>query len=171
MRALLVTGPPGVGKTATLARLMGRLEADDVRFAAVEVETLALVHPWPDDDAAFDHLGFIARSFEQRGYPLLLTSATVTDAEYLRRLRAALPTDDVLVVRLEARPETLRARIEEREPPDWVGLPRLLEAATELAGAMRLLPDVDLVLDTEAGDVDDVVSAIHGRLELSGLHR
>ena len=164
MRALLLTGPPGVGKTTTLTRLMGRLEADDVRFAAVEVEALALVHPWPDDDAAFDHLGFVARSFARRGYPLLLLSATVTDTEYLSRLRAALPPADLLVVRLEAQPEALRERLERREPPDWVGLARLLDAATELAGTMRSLPDVDLVLDTESLDVDDVVSAVYHRL-------
>ncbi|MCW2990192.1 MAG: hypothetical protein JWM73_786, partial [Solirubrobacterales bacterium] len=103
MRALLLTGPPGAGKTATLTALMGRLEADDVRYAAVEVEALALVHPWPDDDAAFDHLAFVAGSFGLRGYPLLLASATVTDLEYLRRVRAALPGDDLLFVCLTAR--------------------------------------------------------------------
>jgi broad-specificity NMP kinase len=162
---MLLTGPPGAGKTTTLTRLMGSLEADGVRYAAVEVEALALVHPWPDDDAAFDHLRFVAHSFAGRGYPLLLTSATVTDARYLDRVRDALPTDDVLIVRLTARPETLRARISEREPADWVGLLRLLDAAQELAGAMIALPDVDIVLDTETDDVDQIVADIRHALQ------
>jgi hypothetical protein len=164
MRVLLLTGPPGSGKTATLTALMGRLEADDVRHAAVEVEALALVHPWPDDDAAFEHLELVAASFERRGYPLLLITATVTDRLYLERLRAALPTDDLVTVRLCAPPEVLRVRITRREPRDWVGLPRLLDAAAELAASMTTLPDVDLVLDTEAQGVAQVVSRIAERV-------
>src|SRR4051794_27101280 len=142
MRALVLTGPPGSGKTTTLTALMGRLEADDVRYAAVEVEALALVHPWPDDEAAFDHVRYLAASFERRGYPLLLTSATVTDCAYLARLREALPDDDLLIVRLTAPADVLQTRIAAREPPNWIGLPRLLAAAEALAASMSELPDV-----------------------------
>jgi len=164
MRALVLTGPPGAGKTTTLTRLMGSLEASRVRYAAVEVEALALVHPWPDDDAGFDHLRFVAHSFARRGYPLLLASATVTDTRYLERVLAALPTADVLVVRLTAPAKVLQDRIRRREPADWVGLPRLLDAAQDLARAMTALPDVDLVLDTEAEGVDQIVETIRGAL-------
>lgn len=160
MRALLLTGPPGAGKTTALTALMGRLEADDRSYAAVEVEALALVHPLPDDDAAFEHLGVVARSFARRGYPLLLVAATVTDSSYLERVRAALPVDDLLLVRLTAPADVLRARISRREPPGWVGLRRLLEATARLAESMPALPDVDLVLDTETAALEDVVSSI-----------
>jgi hypothetical protein len=68
-----------------------------VRYAALELEALSLVHPWPDDDAAFEHFRLVTSSFERRGYLLLLTSATVTDSAYLARLRAALPTDELLL--------------------------------------------------------------------------
>jgi broad-specificity NMP kinase len=164
MRTLVLTGPPGAGKTATLTALMGSLEAEDVSYAAVEVEALALVHPWPDDDAAFDHVRCVASSFERRGYPLLLVTATVTDASYLERLRAALPGDDMVLVLLTAAPSLLQARITRREPADWVGLPRLLAAASQLAEAMSTLPDVQLVLDTERLDLADVVAAVRDRL-------
>jgi adenylylsulfate kinase-like enzyme len=164
VRALLLTGPPGAGKTTTLTRLMGHLEAHGLAYAAVEVEALALVHPWPDDDAAFEHLRFVAGSFARRGYPLLLTSATVVDLDYLERTRAALPTDDVLTVRLEAPAEVLRDRLVRREPPDWVGLPRLLDAVTGIAQTMLTLPGVDLVVDTEAHSADEVVAMIAGAL-------
>src|SRR3954452_7293419 len=83
MCALVLTGAPGAGKTTTLTALMGRLEAAGARFAAVEVEALALVHPWADDDAAFEHLAFVAASFARRGYRLLLASATVRGPAYL----------------------------------------------------------------------------------------
>src|SRR5688572_29888597 len=62
VRVLVITGAPGAGKTTLLTSLAGVLEAGDVPFAAVEVEALSLVHPWPDDDAAFEHLAYVARS-------------------------------------------------------------------------------------------------------------
>jgi len=149
VRVILLTGPPGAGKTTVFESLMGLLEADGCRFAAVELEALALVHPWPDDDAAFRHLEFVTGSFLERGYPLLIVSATIEDADYLRRLLDALPSDDVFLVRLEAPAELLRDRLIKREPADWVGLPRLLDAAGRLAQSSGDLPGVDLVLSTE----------------------
>jgi ABC-type lipoprotein export system ATPase subunit len=74
---VLLTGPPGAGKTTLMTALMGLLEADDVSYAAFEVEALALVHPRPDDAAAFEHVEFVADSFHRRGYPLLLMTATI----------------------------------------------------------------------------------------------
>ncbi len=156
----MLTGPPGTGKTTVLTALMNLLEADDVRYAAVEVEALALVHPWPDDDAAFAHLEFVAGSFRRRGYPLLVVCATVVDDAYLARLRGALASDDVLLVGLDAPAAVLRERIARREPPDWVGLPRLLDAAETLAGSAAALSGVDLVLSTVDAEPAHVAASI-----------
>lgn len=160
MRVVLLTGPPGVGKTTVLAALMNRLEADDVRFAALEVEALALVHPWPDDAAAFTNLRLVSESFAQRGYPFLLVCATITDTEYLARLLASLPSEDVLAVRLEAPPEVLRERVTRREPPDWVGLPRLLAATVTLSDAIAALPGFDLVFSTSDTEPKAVAATV-----------
>jgi broad-specificity NMP kinase len=157
---VLLTGPPGAGKTTVLTALTDLLQAEDVRHAAVEVEALALVHPLPDDDAAFAHLKFVADSFRRRGYPWLLVSATVEDSPYLQRLLDALPSDDVLLVRLEAPTELLRERLTRREPPEWAGLPRLLEAADTLATSIAALPGVDLVFSTVDTDPRRVAVAI-----------
>jgi energy-coupling factor transporter ATP-binding protein EcfA2 len=165
VRVVVITGPPGAGKTTVLTALMGLLEADDVRFAAVEVEALALAHPWPDDDAAFDHLSYVAESFRRRGYPSLLVSATIENHGYLRRLLDALPSDDVALVGLHAPTALLRERITRREPPDWVGLPRLLEAADALAAATATLPGVDLVLSTDDADPRTLAAAVRDALQ------
>ena len=156
----MLTGPPGAGKTTVLTALIGLLEADGAPYAAVEVEALALVHPGPDDDAAFDHLAFVADSFRRRGYPSLIVGATIEDEAYLRRLLAALPSEDVVLVRLDAPAALLRERLTRREPPEWVGLPRLLEAAGTLATSIAALPGVDLVLSTVDADPRKVAAAI-----------
>jgi predicted kinase len=160
VRILLVTGPPGSGKTTVLERLTGILDAEGVSYAALELEALSLVNPLPDDDAAFAHLEFIARSFAERGYPNLLLTATVVDDDYLARLRAALPSDDIRIARLEAPTEVLLQRVREREPADWVGLPRLLEATAELAESIAALPGIDLVVRTAEGDPRELAASL-----------
>jgi hypothetical protein len=74
--------------------------------------------------------------------------ATATSADYLAAVLAAVAANDYLVVRLEADASTLRKRIIAREPAEWSGLPRLLDAADEIALLSRSL-DVHLVCSTE----------------------
>jgi len=164
VRALILIGPPGAGKTTVLIALMDLLTEADVRFAAVEVERLALVNPGPDDDAAFAHLQVLARSFGARGYPLLLVAATVASPDYLRRVLDPVNSDDPFVVRLDAAPPVLRERIERREPPEWSGLQRLLDAASALAAMHANLTGVDLVLSTENASPRTVAAAIQDAL-------
>ena len=144
---------------------MGLLEADDVRFAALELEALSLVHPWPDDDAAFDHLSYVAESFRRRGYPCLLVSATIENHAHLQRLLVELPSDDVKLVRLDAPPALLRERLTRREPPEWVGLPRLLEAAGAIATSIAALPGFHVVLSTEDADPRTLAVAVRDALQ------
>ena len=165
MRALILVGPPGAGKSSVLTTLTGLLTEDDVRHAAVEVEALALVHPWPDDDAAFAHLEAVAHSFRERGYPLLLVGATVENPEYLQRLVDGLGPVDPFLVRLDAPVPLLRERITRREPPEWTGLQRLLDAAGALSATRAALPGVDLVLSTENVHPRAVASVIRDALK------
>ena len=160
VRALILIGPPGAGKTTVLTALMDLLTVGNVRYAAFEVESLALVHPWPDDDAAFAHAEVLARSFGERGYPLLLVNATVESPEYLRRLLDAVAPDEHFLVRLDAPPALLRERITRREPPEWTGLQRLLDAVGALAAAHATLSGVDLSLSTADDDPTAIAAAI-----------
>jgi len=164
VQVVVITGAPGAGETSVLSALMGLLEADDIRFAAIELESLALVHPWPDDDVAFAHLAHVTESFRRRGYPRLLVTATIVDVGYSRRLREAVQSDDLTLVRLAAPPTLLRERIKRREPTEWVGLPRLLEAADTLATTIAMLPGVDIVLNTEDTEARTVAATLRDAL-------
>jgi hypothetical protein len=147
--AVVVIGPPGSGKTCVLAALHDVLADSDVAHAVIEVEALAWAHPPIEDGQSFRHLGSMCRAYEATGCQLLIVGATATSTDYLAGVVAAVAADDYLVVRLEADPFTLRARIIAREPAEWSGLPQLLDAVDEIALAARRLEDVHLVCSTE----------------------
>ena len=162
-------GPPGSGKTTVLAALHGALANDDVTHAAFEVEAVAWAHPEPSDDQSFRHVAALRALHVAAGRELLLCAATVTSAAYMRGLLAALEADERLVIALDAPAALLRRRIVEREPPSWSGLPRLLDAAGEIADSSRSLQGVDATFSTEDADPAQVAAAIRAlRPELLG---
>lgn len=166
MLAVVLTGPPGVGKTSVLTALSDALVLDDLRHAVIEVEALAWAHPALPDEQSRQHVETVCTLYEQAGYDLLLVGATLDSDERVRGLLDAVGAEEHLLVRLEAEPGTLRDRIVEREPEGWPGLPGLLEASRELAETMARLAGFDLVLSTES-DSPDTVAA---RIRATGHH-
>jgi energy-coupling factor transporter ATP-binding protein EcfA2 len=147
--AVVVIGPPGSGKTSVLTALHDMLADRDAGHAVIEVEAVAWAHPPPGDGQSFRHLESLCRTYEAAGCQLVVVGATATSADYLAAVLAAVVANDYLVVRLEADASTLRKRIIAREPAEWSGLPRLLDAADEIALASRSLEGVHLVCSTE----------------------
>ena len=170
MRAVLITGPPGSGKTSVLTALADALSEDDVPHAAVEVEALAWTHPALDDDRRHAHVRAVCA-----GHDLVLVGDTVETEAELARLLDAVGADEWFVVRLEAPPDVLAERIVAREPPGWAGL----EALVEHARAMPPVGGADLVLGTEGARAGDVAARIRAALPgrfgdtapVAGLHR
>jgi tRNA uridine 5-carbamoylmethylation protein Kti12 len=54
--AVVLTGPPGAGKTSVLTALVDALSDDDIAHAAVEVETLVWTHPALTDEQWARHV-------------------------------------------------------------------------------------------------------------------
>ena len=121
VRTVILTGPPGAGKTSVLTALSDSLVRGDVPHAAVELEAPRLGSPASDDEATFAHLQVLAASYGRRGYPLLLASATIERANGFRQLVDAAGVREWSLVRLEASstivetdgvaPESLATRI------------------------------------------------------------
>lgn len=154
MFAVLVLGPPGVGKTTVLTTLHDLLVEDGVEHAVVEVEALAWCYPPLADEPTFRQVQAVRDVYEQAGVvPLVVWGATITSQGYLARLIEVIAADACFVVRLEADPATLRSRIIEREPPGWSGLAQLLDASQVLAAS-------NLVLSTENGSASGVAESI-----------
>ena len=162
MFAVVITGPPGAGKTSVLTALVDALSDDDIAHAAVEVEMLVWTHPALTDEQWARHLRLACALYREAGHRLLLVAQTLeTDAD-VTELVDAVCAAEVFLVRLEAQPASLVRRIIEREPSSWSGLPGLVEHAQELAATMPRLADVDLVLSTEGERAEDVAARIRG---------
>ena len=160
MFALVLTGPPGAGKTSVLEALTDALTGEDVRHAAVEVEALTSAHPPLDDEQWVMPVEEICALYRRFGYDLLLVTATVERAEDLRDLVAAIAADAHVVVRLHAGPETLRRRIIDREPETFAELDELVAASARLAPVIAGLDGIALALSTEGRRPAEVAADI-----------
>ena len=154
MRALLITGPPGSGKTSVLTALTEALSDDDVPHAALEVEAIAWTHPGLEDEARLRHVRVNCALLRKAGHEVLLVGDTIETQDELAQLIEAVGAEETFVVRLHAPPDTLAERIIAREPPSWSGLAGLVAHAR----AMADVPGADLVLSTE-GEAAEAVAA------------
>ena len=152
MRAIIITGAPGSGKSSALTALTDRLGDDGIEHVTIEVDDISRGHPWRDGRR---HLRALATETD-----LLLAAATVESPEYLRELLEAIGCDSHLLVCLHARPETLIRRIRERETIPWSGLEAMIERTPALQEAILALPDADLTLDSEAATPQELAVTI-----------
>jgi GTPase SAR1 family protein len=157
---VVITGPPGAGKSSVLTALVDALSDDDIAHAAVEVETLVWTHPALTEEQRARHVRLACELYREAGHGLLLVAQTLESDADVAELLDAVGADAVFLVRLEARPATLAERIVAREPPSWSGLPGLVEHTQELAATMPGLAGVDLVLSTEGQRAEDVAARI-----------
>jgi broad-specificity NMP kinase len=153
---VLLTGPPGAGKTVALTALSDALVADRVEHAAVDVDEVAWGYPFPTLKQRGEHLRACCESHRQAGHQTLLVAEVIESAGHLRDVLNATGADDLLLVRLEARLATLRERIVAREPPGWPGLEHLLGETEPLHTALPQLDGVHLALDTERFDPAEI---------------
>jgi Mrp family chromosome partitioning ATPase len=156
VRVVVITGPPGAGKSSVATALHDALGDRGVANALIEVDELERSYPPVPLDHVVEHVRVLADSYRSLPRDLLLVTATLEDDMYAARLLAALPSGDRFVVRLEATPATLQARIRDREPAGWSGLDQLLASAARLAATMPRLYGVDLVLSTEGTSAEAV---------------
>ena len=167
MFVVVVTGPPGVGKSEVATALHDSLGEDGTANALVELDELARSYPALAEDRLISHLKLLCDSFREAGHRLLVVIATLDDGIDAGAVFGAAGADERLLVRLEAEPATLERRLLAREPPEWSGLAELIESSRRLAAAMKGLPDVDLVLTTEDQEPERVAARIRSALMIN----
>jgi broad-specificity NMP kinase len=156
VRAVVITGPPGSGKTSVLTALSDALSDDDVAHAALEVESVVWTHPALDEEPRLRHVRVNCALLRKAGFEVLLLVDTVETEPELAALLDAVGAEASFVVRLRAEPDTLAERIVAREPPGWSGLAALVEHAR----AMADVPGADLELSTDGHTAEAVAARI-----------
>jgi broad-specificity NMP kinase len=161
---VVVTGPPGAGKTASLLALSDGLVRDEIAHAAIDLDELVWVYPYPTFEERCEQLRAWSVLQRRAGHALFLVAEVVESPEHLRDVLAALGIETHLLVRLQAAPATLRQRIVARESPEWPGLEWLLTESGELAASQPRLAGVHLVLDTESLSATEVAERIRASI-------
>jgi broad-specificity NMP kinase len=166
IRAIVLTGSPGAGKSSVLQALAGLLENDEVPHAVLESEQLAAGYPWLPEEQAYAVLAEVCRVQRGFGRRLFVIAATTETDEHVTGVLEAIAADHHTVVCLEATPETAARRVHEREPAEWRGRNQLVEAARRLATQIPSLNGVDLHVSTEGRDARDVARELRDALRL-----
>src|SRR3954466_8092237 len=162
MVAVVITGPPGAGKSSVLTALSDALSDDDIAHATVEVEALVWAHPPLSNEQWTRHVRLACELYRDADYALLLVAQTLESDGDVAQLLAAIRPGDVFLLRLEARPHSLVGRTVAREAPgalgearvprvpaSWSGLSALVDRGHELAASTPALAGVALVLATD----------------------
>lgn len=158
--AVLVTGPPGSGKTAVLTAILDALAMDGLSHAGVDVDEVAWAFPFPNLSQRCDHLRAWRDSHAQAGATLFVVAEVIETNVHLADVLSALGVDDHLLVRLDAQPATLRQRIIAREPEGWFGLDHLFEETRRLHRTMAALKGVHLVFDSDLTTPTEIAESV-----------
>src|SRR5664280_3352296 len=169
VRAVVLTGAPGSGKSSVLDALTTRLEIEGVAHGAIESEQLARGFPLLAGEHWIGQLAAVLEVQRQAGRSLFLIVATTETGEELSGVLAAACADRSLVVRLTAPAEVVAARLESREPDRWPGKRGLIEHARTLAAAIPRLGGIDLTIDTSERDAEDVAREVYEQMHARGV--
>ena len=146
--AVVVTGPPGAGKTACLTALTDALVDDKVAHASLDMDEVAWAYPFPSIEQRAVLLGNAWEGHRRMGHDVLLFSRSSSRAP----IWPSCSTRSARTITCSSgsrRPRTMRERIVAREPPGWSGLEHLLAEVERYAISLTELDGVHVTLDSE----------------------
>jgi len=160
---LIITGPPGVGKTTVAAEVSELLDSAGVAHAYVDIDSLRWCYPRPPGDRfrntlAMKNLAAVWVNFQAAGAGRLVLADVVEARDDLERYRIAVPGAEIVVVRLQASLRALEHRLAQREVGS--GLERHLRRAAELVALMEQKRVADITIDTDNKPVTAVARAV-----------
>ena len=162
---LLLSGPPGVGKTTVSWEIFDQLVADGCRPALVDIDLLGACWPVPDEDPYNDrlkarNLGSIWQNFHAAGARCVVAAGVVEDRAILDLYGSAIVGAVPTLCRLRAGHEELRARILGRGRERGDGVDHLYRRAVHLDGELERNDVAAFVVDTDEHDVSEVARRV-----------
>ena len=164
MKALVVSGTLGAGKTHTAAAVRDVLAARGERVAVIDLDWLCQCDPAPaldpyNDALCLANLASVYPNYAKAGVEYLVLARIVADAHDRVRYESALPGAEVRIVLVTASSETRRHRIVSREPAGpWRD--SHLGRTDQVAGLLAALAVEDLTVTTEGLTGNEVAREI-----------
>ena len=162
---LILSGPPGVGKTTVAWEIFDQLVAEGLAPALADLDLLGACWPVPADDHYNErlralNLGSTWRNFHAAGARCLIAAGVIESRESLAFYSGAIPSARTTLCRLHARNTELAARIAGRGRERDSGVDRLTNRAFELSEQLADAGIDDIVVDTNDRSVAEVARTI-----------
>lgn len=167
---LVISGPPGVGKTTVAWEVFSRAADRGEAPGLADLDLLGAAWPAPEDDP-FQHrlkarnLAAVWSNFHETGSRCLIVAAVIETQAELDLLASAVGADAYLC-RLTASTGTLADRIRDRGREFGDDLAKLVRRSAELSELLASHDVSDLVVDTEGCQVGEVADML-----LAAWHR
>ncbi len=158
---LLITGPPGAGKSSAAERVSDLFDHAGIDHAVVDLDELDRSTASTGPDLHFANLAAVWSNYAAAGASRLVVAWTLDSPGELDRLRAAVPGACVRVCRLRARPATVVERVARREPP--LVREQLKALALKYADRMEREGLGDYVVDSEGRSLEEVAAEVAAR--------
>lgn len=161
---LVISGPPGVGKSTLAWQVFSRGTSAGLDLAMVDLDLLGAAWPAPADDPhqsrlKAQNLTAVWTNFQANGSRRLIVAAVVETESEKQMLRAAVG-GDLLLCRLEASAGTLTDRLRGRGRDVGDDLDKLIQRAAELSIQLAERDVSDLVIDTDLPSPDEAAEVV-----------
>jgi adenylylsulfate kinase-like enzyme len=163
---LIITGPIGAGKTAVSHAVADRLRAAGIPHAMLDIDAIAECYPHPPDDRwnfrlVMKNLAALWRNFREAGATWLILNWVVESKDELEAYREAIPSAELIVVRLRAPVAVLEERVRRRATDS--DLAWEIARSRELAEQMDATNLQDVLIETDGRSVAEVAEEIVAR--------
>jgi adenylylsulfate kinase-like enzyme len=167
LRLIVITGPPGVGKSTTAIALSDLLAQREIAHALIDMDHVRWNIPAPEGDPrnvqlGLKHLGWLAGSYREAGVSLLIVVDVVPTENPHGMFESAIPDSVASIVRLRLPLDVIHERIKVREPEGQHGW--FMDKAELVARAYDELGTGDVIVDCGDRTADDIAREIVERL-------
>ncbi|MEU8221464.1 hypothetical protein [Kribbella sp. NPDC048915] len=162
--ALVLSGPPGVGKTSVGWRVFDRCIDLDLAAGFADLDLLGAAWPAPGDDPhqsrlKATNLAAVWSNYVRAGSRRLIVAGVVEDAAERNQLEDATGVA-VVICRLSAPDADLAQRIRDRARETGDNLDKLIHRAAELSGQLAASDISDYTVNTTNRTIDEVADDV-----------